>query len=214
MERPASSMVSVDVLALRYDPIEREVQIAVATRVKEPFLGQESLPGVVLWQGERLADAARRAVATKLGLPLIALGQLAVFDEPTRDPRGATLSVAMWGVAQDAGSEKAHWYPLGGLPHLAFDHDAIVAVCRPLLNEKLWRDLAFTKALTGRQFPVSAAVAMTRSLSGMAPDRGNLNRRLASVRGLAVSHRRVVLGRGRPGTLWEWDDDLPVRHAP
>ena len=50
----------------------------------------------------------------------------------------------------------------------------------------------------------SAAVAITRSLTGSSPDRGNLNRRLASVKGLGVSHKKVVLGRGRPGTLWEW----------
>ena len=73
-----------------------------------------------------------------------------------------------------------------------------------LLVDRLWRDLTFTRALTGPTFPVSAAVAITRSLTGTAPDRGNLNRRLASVRGLGISHQRIVMGRGRPGTLWEW----------
>ena len=205
--RPASSTVSVDVLALRYDPVARRVSIAVTERVAEPFKGQLALPGVVLWEGERLADAGRRAAATKLGVPLLAIGQLTAFDEPTRDPRGATLSIALWGVAIESASDKAQWFSLDDLPPLAFDHTAIVEVCRPLLAERLWRDTEFTRALTGEQFPVSAAVALTKSLSGVTPDRGNLNRKLASVRGLEVSHRKVVLGRGRPGTLWEWLDD-------
>lgn len=196
--------MSVDVLTLRYNHVDRQVEIAVARRRTEPYLGQLALPGVVLLEGERLADAADRAVRDKLGLPLRAKGQLTVFDEPHRDPRGATLSVAMWGVAEDGDSDAAHWYALDEVPPLGFDHSSIVRVCRPLLTERLWRDVAFSRAITGPSFPVSAAVAITRSFIGAPPDRGNLNRRLASVKGLGVSHRKVMLGRGRPGTLWEW----------
>lgn len=211
-QRPKTSNVSVDVLTLRYDANDRRVEIAVHPRATEPYIGQLALPGVTLWEGERLADAARRAVRDKLGLSVKDLGQLTVFDEPTRDPRGFTLSVAMWAVADDgATNDDVTWVSLDDVPHLAFDHNQMVTYCRPLLVERLWRDLAFTRALTGPTFPVSWAVAITRSLTGQSPDRGNLNRRLASVKGLGVSHKKVVLGRGRPGTLWEWQDaHLPL----
>ncbi len=202
MNGPVSSKVSVDVLSLRYNSASRHVEVGVAPRASEPYINQLALPGVVLWEGERLADAAERAVAAKLGCELRAHGQLTVFDEPTRDPRGFTLSIAMWGVGDGEGH--AQWFPLDEVPQLAFDHNRIVAECRPLLVERLWRNIPFTQALTGPAFPVSAAVAITRSLTGSSPDRGNLNRRLASVKGLGVSHKKVVLGRGRPGTLWEW----------
>ena len=98
-ERPKTSNVSVDVLTLRYNAVDRRVEIAVAPRASEPYVGQLALAGVTLWEGERLADAARRAVRDKLGLDVKGLGQLTVFDEPNRDPRGFTLSVAMWAVA-------------------------------------------------------------------------------------------------------------------
>lgn len=210
--RPKTSNVSVDVLTLRYDAAARCVEIAVRPRATEPYIGQLALPGVTLWEGERLADAARRSVREKLGLTVKDLGQLTVFDEPTRDPRGFTLSVVMWAVADDVPSnEDVVWVSLDDVPQLAFDHNQMVDFCRPLLVERLWRDLAFTRALTGPTFPVSWAVSITRSLTGCSPDRGNLNRRLASVKGLGVSHRKVVLGRGRPGTLWEWQDaHLPL----
>lgn len=214
VDRPKSSTVSVDVLTLRYNHVDRQVELAVAHRQTEPYLGRLALPGVVLREGERLADAAARAVWDKLHLPLRAQGQLTVFDEPHRDPRGATLSVAMWGVAEDLESEQAHWHTLDQMPLLAFDHSQIVAECQPLLVEKLWRDLPFTRAVTGSSFPVSAAVAITRSLTGAPPDRGNLNRRLASIKGLGVSQRRVMLGRGRPGTLWEWHPADPTERQP
>lgn len=209
MERPNSSMVSVDVLTLRYSTAERQVEIAVSPRQTEPYLGRLSLPGVVLREGERLADAAERAALDKLGLHLRAQGQLTVFDEPSRDPRGATLSIAMWAVADSpadgSASDKVQWFSLDELPKLGFDHNFIISQCRPLLVERLWRNTDFTRALTGPSFPVSSAVAITKSLTGSSPDRGNLNRRLASVKGLGVSPRKVVLGRGRPGTLWEWE---------
>lgn len=216
-QRPNTSNVSVDVLTLRYDSASRRVEIAVRPRATEPYIGQLALPGVTLWEGERLADAARRSVREKLGIVVKDLGQLTVFDEPTRDPRGFTLSVAMWAVASDdeVADADVEWVPLDDVPHLAFDHNQMVDFCRPLLVERLWRDLAFTRALTGPTFPVSWAVSITRSLTGQSPDRGNLNRRLASVKGLGVSHKKVVLGRGRPGTLWEWQDaHLPLAGTP
>lgn len=206
MDRQHNSNVSVDALTLRYNGERRQVEVGVAPRSNEPYIDQLALPGVTLWEGERLADAATRAVDYRLGLDIRDLGQLTVFDEPHRDPRGYTLSVVLWAVADDnrPGHDTLEWHAFEDVPALAFDHNRMIAFCRPLLVDRLWRDLSFTRALTGPTFPVSAAVAITRSLTGASPDRGNLNRRLASVKGLGVSHRRVVLGRGRPGTLWEW----------
>ena len=93
-----ASLVSVDVLALRYNPQLRRVEMATKPRTTEPFLGKPALPGVLLQEGERLAAAAHRAVTTKVGFDVSALGQLTVFDQPNRDPRGYSLSVAMWAV--------------------------------------------------------------------------------------------------------------------
>ncbi len=199
---PHSSKVSVDAITLHYNPSTMVVELALATRKQEPFTGQLALPGVVLREGERLAHAAQRALRDKLGWgPPRALGQLAVFDEPARDPRGATLSVAMWAVASGPG---ATWVSPYDVPPLAFDHNPIIDVCRPMLAEMLWRNLEFTRALTGPTFPISTAIAITASLTGHVPDRGNLNRRLQTISNLRVSGREVVRGRGRPGATWAW----------
>ncbi|WP_051208254.1 NUDIX hydrolase [Propionicicella superfundia] len=199
---PRSSKVSVDAVTLRFNPQKMGVEVAVTTRTQEPFTGQLALPGVVLLEGERLAHAAERALRDKLGWGAPrALGQLIVFDEPARDPRGATLSVAMWAVADGPGGT---WVSLDDVPPLAFDHNRIIEVCRPMLAEMLWRNLDFTRALTGPTFPVSTAIALTESLTRTVPDRGNLNRRLATIPKLRVSGREVVRGRGRPGATWSW----------
>ena len=100
--RMEQSSVSVDVVALRFgNPEPGSLRYGVAPRRWEPYTGQTALPGILLGAGERLETAARRAVTTKLGIPddaILAVGQLEVFDEPSRDPRGPTLSIAMWAV--------------------------------------------------------------------------------------------------------------------
>ena len=89
------------------------------------------------------------------------------------------------------------------MPPLAFDHERILADVRPVLADRLWRDLEFTAALIGPEFSVRTALDLTRSLTGAAVDRGNLNRTL---RRIAVrSAEQDSGGVGRPGALWRWE---------
>lgn len=201
------SVVSVDVVALAYDHGARSVLVAAAPRTAEPFLGDLALPGVVVRSGERLRDAAARAL-TRLGVgaPPSAQGQLQTFDEPSRDPRGPSLSIALWAVYPTPTGQGAPgvWMPLQEPHRLAFDHDDILRQSKPLLSGLLWRDLAFTRALTGERFTGTDAVAMTGQLSGEAPHRANLNRDLAKLEGLERDGVARTTG-GRPPSLWRWN---------
>ena len=200
--------MSVDVLALRFDRTTRRVELGISKRAQDPFSGRLALPGVLLGLGERLQDAAIRALTDKLGVPSGAvrgIGQLVTFDKPNRDPRGPTLSVAMWAGVDD-GAGAGEWARLDQLPDLAFDHQRIVADCQVLLAGALWRDAAFSRSLTGLRFPTADAVDITASLVGRAPDRGNLNRTLRSVPSLHRTEERVAArSTGRPAAVWEWD---------
>lgn len=199
-EVPArTSLVSVDVLAVRL--AGSQVRFATVERTAEPFRGHQALPGVLLLEGEQLAAAGMRALRDKAALVAAASGQLVVFDEPSRDPRGATLSAALWAVVPAGHPESVTWRSFDQIGDLAFDHHEIVEHSRPLLARLLWNDLEFTRALTGDSFTVGEAYAATASLSGSAPDRGNLNKKLASVPGL--EHAGHGSGRGRP-SLWRW----------
>lgn len=193
------SVVSVDVLAVRYDPVEATVRFAVPPRGRDPFLGVPSLPGVVLQSGERLADAAGRALAKFTEAEPLALGQLTTFDEPNRDPRGPSLSIAMFAVLPELAADVST--PIDGpMPRLGFDHDHIVRTCRSLLNERLWHDLAFTTALLPDPFSTRDARAVVRALSGQEPHLGNLNRVLDALPGVRKTGSTNA-GRGRPTTL-------------
>jgi 8-oxo-dGTP diphosphatase len=209
--RIESTLVSVDVLALRFDA--RAVRLAVAPRANEPFQGELALPGVLLGRGERLRDAAMRTVAGKLGLApdaVTAVGQLATFDEPSRDPRGPTLSVALWATidpARSAGQDGLTWVPLDEVPPLAFDHNRIVDDCRPLLQDRLWRDTAFSAGLLGAEFTTAQALDVTEALTGDRPYPANLGRTMDRVPGLSrtTEHAAALPKGGRPPLMWRWD---------
>ncbi|WP_062988851.1 NUDIX hydrolase [Nocardia anaemiae] len=204
------SVVSVDVVALRFWADDAEVTVGIAARQMEPFTGHLALPGVLLGRGERLIAAARRAVHTKLGVPeaaIGAVGQLVTFDEPNRDPRGPTLSIAMWAVVGPHDGP-AQWVSFDTVPALAFDHNRIVDVARGLLARLLWKDLAFTRALIGDEFPATRAVELSSSVLGARPDPANLNRTLAAIPGLArTTERRRVKATGRPAAVWAFTPD-------
>ncbi|MGZ3142613.1 NUDIX hydrolase [Lentzea chajnantorensis] len=204
-----STLVSVDVIALRFDPDARAVLLGVAPRAHDPFAGELALPGVLLGKGERLRDATTRAVTGKLGLAeesVTATGQLAMFDEPSRDPRGPTLSIALWATLTRPGRNDLTWTTLDAVPALAFDHNRIVADCRPLLADKLWRDVAFTAGLLGPEFTTAQALDVTESLTGDRPYPANLGRTMDRVPGLerTTQHASALPKGGRPPLVWRF----------
>jgi 8-oxo-dGTP diphosphatase len=210
--RIESSLVSVDVLTLRFDPAARVVLLGVAPRALDPFAGELALPGVLLGRGERLRDAAVRAVTGKLGPPervITAVGQLVTFDEPSRDPRGPTLSVALWATIDPthaADEPEQSWVRPGAVPALAFDHNRIVADCLPLLQDRLWRDTAFTSGLLGPEFTTAQALDVTEALTGERPYPANLGRTMDRVPGLyrTTDHATAQPKGGRPPSVWRW----------
>lgn len=89
-----------------------------------------ALPGTFLHQGERLANAAGRALESKAGLGALAFHQIGMFDEPDRDDRGWVLSMAHGAVVPyEALADETELVEIdhrSPTRHLAFDHDDMV----------------------------------------------------------------------------------------
>ncbi|GAA2534174.1 NUDIX domain-containing protein [Microbacterium mitrae] len=177
------SVVSVDVLCLSYDPQGEHIRLGLVRRDSEPYPGELALPGVTMRAGERLDGAAHRAIAKLTPLPPLALGQLRTFDEPSRDPRGPSLSIAMWAIV----AQLPDGIPLDEIPPLAFDHSQIVENCRPILGKLMLDDLDFTRAILPSPFLTTDARAILRTLTGEDPHMGNLNRALDALPGVVKS---------------------------
>jgi 8-oxo-dGTP diphosphatase len=129
VSRPA---LTADVVALAGEPA---ASVLLVARRNDPFAGSWALPGGFVEAGERVAQAAARELAEETGVAAAApLELLGVYDAPGRDPRGPTVSLAY--LLRTAGelpalggddAADARWWPLDGLPPLAFDHAAVLA---------------------------------------------------------------------------------------
>ncbi|WP_104104649.1 NUDIX domain-containing protein [Arthrobacter sp. 08Y14] len=91
LEYPRPS-VAVDTAALTVDA--GELKVLLVRRRKEHRTGEWALPGTFLRERETLAAAVLRSLRDKAGIEGRVPQQLHVFDDPDRDDRGWTLSVA------------------------------------------------------------------------------------------------------------------------
>jgi len=107
--------------------------VLLVQRKNPPFQDQWALPGGFVEDDEDLETACRRELTEETGLDAESLKQLGAFGKPGRDPRGRTVTVAYVGtvayqLAKAASDAKdVEWYPLDGLPTLAFDHGDILS---------------------------------------------------------------------------------------
>ena len=107
--------------------------ILLIRRGRPPFTGQHALPGGFVDYGETVESAVMREMREETGLLTRVSGLLGVYSDPSRDPRGHTVSVVfiveMVGGVLQAGDDAAaaSWFPLDDLPPLAFDHARIVS---------------------------------------------------------------------------------------
>lgn len=200
-------LISIDVVALRFRE-HSGVEFALHTRPFEPYAGQIALPGVLLASGERLEDAALRALRDKTSIArqdVRSLTQFGVFDGTNRDPRGATISIGFIAVT-DADEDDAIWMRLweDAVPALPFDHDAILTSSFESAKQRLWSDWGFTSSLLANPFTTRQAIFLSRSLDSIPANTTQFSRWLAS-----TGHvEKTIVQSGMTGrdTRWVWKD--------
>lgn len=108
-------------------------QVLLIQRGFEPFKGCWAIPGGFMNMDETTEQCAIRELEEETGLKISDVRQIGAFSKVDRDPRGRTITVAYLTIV-DAPLEvkglddaaKAQWFPLAGLPSLAFDHADIL----------------------------------------------------------------------------------------
>jgi len=86
--RPA---VACDIVA--FSVRGTELLVLLVQRKDAPFKGHWALPGGFVNENEALERAALRELSEETGLSGIRLEQLGAFGDPSRDPRGHTVSI-------------------------------------------------------------------------------------------------------------------------
>ena len=216
---PQQSLVSIDTVPL----VQREGHWSVILGVRElePYAGHAALPGVLLLPMERLKEAALRALSSKVNISaesVLFLMNTGAFDNPDRDPRGPTLSIAHVAVIDPAEEpEGVVRHLLTSHEQLPFDHSAIVMSAARAVLDALWINEPLTRALLGERFSTADVARLLRELSiaasGNEPDTSNLGRDLGrNPRLIKAGSPAAPVGKGRPAAAWTWRQSRPAPH--
>jgi 8-oxo-dGTP diphosphatase len=116
-------------------------RVLLIRRANEPFLGCYALPGGFVEIGETVEEACIREVQEETGISISEPQLVGIYSDPTRDPRGHTVSVAFAAFTPNppsavAGSDAAaiEWVKDWSGVTLAFDHAKIIGDAVRLLR--------------------------------------------------------------------------------
>jgi 8-oxo-dGTP diphosphatase len=123
--RPITPLLTVDIVILYRG------KLVLIKRKNPPYQGLFALPGGFVDIGETVEEAAVREAREETGLEVNLIKLLGVYSEPSRDPRGHTVSICY--LAEGSGTLKAGsdakdtmLFNLDQIPRLAFDHNKII----------------------------------------------------------------------------------------
>jgi ADP-ribose pyrophosphatase YjhB (NUDIX family) len=198
-----------EALAVVLQVRDRELQVLLWQRAREPFNGAWALPGGALGASETLEASIRRHLATKVDVRELAhLEQLETRSNPARHPH-RVIATAYLGLVpthhDPTVPADTTWHPVNALPELAFDHYAIVlAGCERLRAKLSYTNVGF--ALAPACFTISELRTVYRAALGHDVSATNLQRVLLRRGVLEHTGQSRPPGRagGRPAALFRF----------
>lgn len=199
--------VTVDVVIFTIR--EGALHVLLVRRAGPPFAGRYAIPGGFVHEDESLEAAARRELVEETGVRDVYLEQLYSFGDPARDPRGRVVTVAYFALvagdrALEAGTDaaEARWWPVSELPHLAFDHDRILAYALERLRTKLeYTTVGFQ--LLPAKFTLAELQAVYEAILGRELDKRNFRRKIELLGIVTPLREQRATGR-KPARLYRF----------
>lgn len=186
-----------------------QLEVLLVKRAGPPFENCWALPGGFLDIDEDLESCALRELREETGVSGVFLEQLYTFGAPKRDPRERVITVAYYALvpAEDlhiraaSDAREVGWFPCDGLPRLAFDHDAIIAMALNRLRAKLdYSTIAF-QFLPGK-FTLSELQRVYEIILDEELDKRNFRRRMQAYGLLQETGEKIRNGNHRPAALY------------
>lgn len=200
-------LVAVDIVLFTIR--DRLLHVLLIRRLAKPFESRYALPGGFVRVGESLDAAAARELGEETGVDKVYLEQLYTFGDPKRDPRGRVVTVAYYALAPDtqvlhSGTDAADaaWFPITGLPPLAFDHRKIVEYAHQRIRNKLdYTNVGFE--LLPAKFTLTELQSVHEAILGESLDKRNFRRKIIQ-KGIVTPTKEWQQTGRRPAQLYHF----------
>ena len=209
--------VGIDCIIFGFN--EGELSLLLLKRNFQPAMGEWSLMGGFVQQGESVDNAAKRVLAELTGLENVYMEQVGSFGEVERDPGERVISVAYYALININEYDRklvqkhnAYWVNINELPELIFDHPQMVEKARKLMQQKASTEpIGFN--LLPKLFTLSQLQSLYEAIYGEQIDKRNFRKRIAEMDYIEKTDKIDKTGSKRGAALYKFNEKA-YRKAP
>jgi 8-oxo-dGTP diphosphatase len=205
----------VAVVVVIFTVLRDELSVLLIHRAAEPYGDRWALPGGLLLPGETLNQAAARKLVGETGMRDVYLEQLYTFDaEPAAEgPRSIVAYFALVDERQVSLEARLSWqpawFPVAGLPDLAFGNSAIVTYALRRLQAKLgYTNVVYS--LLPSHFTLTQLQRVYEAILVRPLDKRNFRKRILSLGFVEPTTEVERTGAHRPARLYRFARREPV----
>lgn len=209
--------VAIDCIIFGFN--EGELSLLLLKRNFEPAMGEWSLMGGFVQDGESVDDGAKRVLNELTGLDNVYMEQVGTFGEINRDPGERVISIAYYALInineydrELVQQHNAFWVNINDLPDLIFDHPQMVEQARKLMQQKASTEpIGFN--LLPKLFTLSQLQSLYEAIYGEAIDKRNFRKRIAEMDYIEKTDKINKTGSKRGAALYKFNEKA-YRKAP
>lgn len=209
--------VAIDCIIFGFN--EGELSLLLLKRNFEPAMGEWSLMGGFVQDGESVDDGAKRVLNELTGLDNVYMEQVGTFGEINRDPGERVISIAYYALInineydrELVQQHNAFWVNINDLPDLIFDHPQMVEQARALMQQKASTEpIGFN--LLPKLFTLSQLQSLYEAIYGEAIDKRNFRKRIAEMDYIEKTDKIDKTGSKRGAALYKFNEKA-YRKAP
>jgi len=204
--------LTVDIVI--FQVIGGKLHVLLIKRTNEPFKDVLALPGGYNAAGDTTHQAMDRVLQSKVGLSsadFSLIEQLYAFDTVARDPRGHAVSIVYMALGNNLVCKESEttqspaFYPVDGLPDLAFDHKDIIHYAVERLRARIASTTAVF-ALLPEDFTLTQLQTAYEAVLGRKLDKRNFRKKFLSFDVLEPTDKYYQEGAHRPALLYRFKE--------
>lgn len=209
--------VAIDCIIFGFN--EGELNLLLLKRNFDPAMGEWSLMGGFIQEGESADDAAKRVLTELTGLDNVYMEQVGSFGAIDRDPGERVISIAYNALInineydrELVQQHNAFWVNINQLPDLIFDHPQMVEQARKLMQQKASTEpIGFN--LLPKLFTLSQLQSLYEAIYGEVIDKRNFRKRIAEMDYIEKTDKIDKTGSKRGAALYQFNEKA-YRKAP